>query len=265
MTLPRGLHGARGESAREGDSCSYRFGAPSTGIPCPRTDTAHLDTAPGCQPLRAGGTSLVSWSDRGRPAGAAIREGSVRCCGFLPSSWWLERDCDLESGRMVEMPVRWVEPELGGQERRQIAPDDLRRGPPEWLRVESELLGGGLGANVARREPGQEQPAQNGIERPRLEICSGPRCDRLGCGVGLLCSEASLLDREVGQIAGRPDVVQAEDLPVLVDLDEAFARCAERLRSACLRGAGGRSPGRLGPNCRTRPVASRLRPPSEPC
>src|SRR6266516_979784 len=79
-----------------------------------------------------------------RLAGAAIREGSVRCCGFLLSLRWLECYCDFDSSRVVERHVRRAKAELSSQERRQIAPDDLCRGPPERLRVEGELLRGRL-------------------------------------------------------------------------------------------------------------------------
>jgi hypothetical protein len=44
----------------------------------------------------------------------------------------------------------------------------------------------------------------------------------LGGGIGLLCREPALLDREVGCVPGRVDVAYALDASVLIDRDEAL-------------------------------------------
>ena len=78
-------------------------------------------------------------------------------------------------------------------------------------------------AQEARREPRQQQPAQDRRERLRLDVRSGRGSYRLGRGVRLLGRQPSLLDREVCGVPRREDVVVAAHPLVLVDRDEAAA------------------------------------------
>ena len=77
---------------------------------------------------------------------------------------------------------------------------------------------------VARLATGQEQPAQYGPERLRPHVGADGLGNRLGGSVGELGGDAALLDREVGDVAGGVDVVEAADAPVRVDRDEAVER-----------------------------------------
>ena len=74
----------------------------------------------------------------------------------------------------------------------------------------------------------EEHSSEYGPEGPRLDRDARVGRDRLRRGLGLLCRDAALLDRERRDVAGRVYVRQAGDAPVQVDGDESF----ERLRDA---------------------------------
>ena len=67
----------------------------------------------------------------------------------------------------------------------------------------------------------QQQAAKDGMERLRLDVRTEGPGDVLRGRVGLLCAEAALLDREVGPVPCRVDVVDALDAAVLIDRQEA--------------------------------------------
>src|SRR3954447_11489480 len=68
---------------------------------------------------------------------------------------------------------------------------------------------------------GQEHSPQYRVERPRLDGGPEPGRDVLCGGVSLLSADPTLLDREVGPVAGRIEVLGAFDAGVLVDRKEA--------------------------------------------
>ncbi len=91
-----------------------------------------------------------------------------------------------------------------------------------------------LVAQVARLAAGQEQAAKHGPERLRPQVGAGGLGNRLGRGVGELGGDAALLDREVGDVAGGVDVVEAADARVRVDRDEAVARLRQPVETWAL-------------------------------
>jgi hypothetical protein len=66
-----------------------------------------------------------------------------------------------------------------------------------------------------------QHASEHGPKRLRLELGAEAGGDVLGRGVGLLGPQPTLLDREVGPIAGRVQVVLALGAGVLVYRDEA--------------------------------------------
>ena len=60
-----------------------------------------------------------------------------------------------------------------------------------------------------------------GMKRLRLHGRPGERCDRARGGVALLGRDPAVLDGEVGRVAGGPDALEAADLAVRVDRNEA--------------------------------------------
>jgi hypothetical protein len=106
----------------------------------------------------------------------------------------------------------------------EVAADDLRWRPPK--RVGLHCRGRAApacepGAQEARLSAGQQEPAQNGIERLRREVGAGRGGDRLRRGIRLLGCEATLLDRKIGGITGGEDVGGSADTAAAVDRDEA--------------------------------------------
>ena len=77
-----------------------------------------------------------------------------------------------------------------------------------------------LRAHVARRRPGEQQPAQHRPELLRVELGAGAGGDRLGGGVRLLGGDAALLERAGRRVARRVDVVLAAHEAAEVDRDE---------------------------------------------
>ena len=115
-----------------------------------------------------------------------------------------------------------------GEKRSEVAADDLRWRPPEWLWARLRGFGGDVAAEIARLRAGQQQPAQNGPEWTRCHVDAGRSSDRLGGGVGLLSGDAALLDGKGRNVAGGVDVGHAGDPSVQVNGDESL----ERLRDA---------------------------------
>jgi len=113
-----------------------------------------------------------------------------------------------------------------GEERSEVATDDLPSRPPE-------RLFGDFGANAVttaelheeerRCAAGEEESSQHRPKRLRLDGGAGVGGDRLGGRIGLLCGKASLLDRERREVAGRVDVGGCMDPPVGVGRNEAVA------------------------------------------
>ena len=114
-----------------------------------------------------------------------------------------------------------------GEEGREVAPNDLRRRPPKGIGAGRRGVAGAAGdvvPEVARLPPGQEQPSEHRPERLRRQIRAGVCRDHLGGGVRLLGSDAALLDREAGDVAGGEDVGETVDLAVRVDGEETLDR-----------------------------------------
>ena len=109
-----------------------------------------------------------------------------------------------------------------GEIRRKPAPGDLARRPPQ--RVPGELALAAAAGRIAAQPPGagagEQHAAQDRMERLRLDGGAGAGGDRLGGGVRLLGGDPALLDREVGDVAGRPDVARPAYAPALVDRQE---------------------------------------------
>src|SRR5581483_559733 len=121
-------------------------------------------------------------------------------------------------GVVRRLGERRGEAEVLGEERAQVAPDDLCRRPPERLGVHDR--GRAFGANESRREPGEQEPAQDGTVWGWLHWRASVGRDGARHGVRLLRREAALLDRRLGQVSGRIDVSQAEYPAQLVGRDE---------------------------------------------
>ena len=118
----------------------------------------------------------------------------------------------------------------GTEERREVAPDDLRRRPPERLGADQggiACTAADLMPEVARLSSRQEQPAQHRPERLRCDARAGNFSNHLGGRVRLLGSDPALLDGEAGDIARGKDVRKAVHLAVRVDGKEAFDRLWE--------------------------------------
>ena len=98
----------------------------------------------------------------------------------------------------------------------------------------------------------------------RLDVGSGRGRDRFGGGVRLLGCKSALLDREVGGIAGREDVVVAAHPLVLVDRDEAAAVVWEAREPRALEAGKRHDAVRLDGLTADEAEAARLRPRPEP-
>ena len=104
----------------------------------------------------------------------------------------------------------------------EVPPAHLLRRPPQVIhrRHAFALAAGETVAHVQRLGAGDQLAAQDRLERLGLDVGAQPCGDVLGGGVGLLGGEPTLLDREVGAVAGGVDVIDAFDAAVLVDRDE---------------------------------------------
>src|SRR5579884_4008598 len=106
-----------------------------------------------------------------------------------------------------------------GEKRREVAPHDLRRWPPERVglrRGSGAAAASKLGPKEPRHIAGEEESAQDRVERLRGYLCAGHRRDRLGGCICLLSRESALLDRKVGCIAGDEDVSRSTRATVAV-------------------------------------------------
>jgi hypothetical protein len=111
-----------------------------------------------------------------------------------------------------------------GQERRQVASDDLAARPPERLGGGSRRLAVAAAELHAQERgllAGQQQSPEDGLEGGRFDRRSCGGGDRLRDGVRLLGREPALLDRKGRQVAGRVHVARAQNPSVPVGRHEA--------------------------------------------
>src|SRR5690348_18490807 len=106
---------------------------------------------------------------------------------------------------------------------REVPPADLERRPPEVIRGDDALAtaAGDDGLHAHRLLADDQLAPKHRPKRLSLDVGTQAARDRLRRGVGLLGPDSTLLDREVRAVAGRVDILDADDACVVVDRDEA--------------------------------------------
>ena len=120
--------------------------------------------------------------------------------------------------------------EVGGQ----VAPGDLVWRPPQRRARDGRVVAGlaaDVGAQIACRSAGQQDAAEDGPKRLRIDLGAQRGCNRLGDGIGLLGGQAALLDREGGGVTRGEDVVTSGDPSVRVGVDEPVASSGDAAQS----------------------------------
>ena len=143
---------------------------------------------------------------------------------------------------------------------REVAAGDLARRPPQ-------REGLGLGVGAGRRRPevrgvvvGVQDAPEHGPERPRDDRVPDGGEDRVRRRVGLLGGEAALLEREVGDVAGREDVGRSRGRGRARRPARSPRGRWGRPAGGCRAGAAARRPRRRAAAARPRARLARRRP-----